>query len=65
MKVRKDREENRRKRSLIGQKYRQGCRERRNNYLKVTPEILLMKSERRGDELQILRANWTAHMSSK
>ena len=36
-----------------------------NNYLKVTPEILRIKSEIRGDDGERLRANWTAHMSSK
>ena len=36
-----------------------------NNYLKVTPEILRIKSETRGDDGERLRANWTAHMSSK
>ena len=36
-----------------------------NNHLKVTPEILRIKSEMRGDDGERLRANWTAHMSSK
>ena len=37
----------------------------KNNYLNVTPEILRIKSEIRGDSGKRLSANWTAHMSSK
>ena len=37
----------------------------KNNYLNVTPEILRIKSEIRGDNGKRLSANWTAHMSSK